>query len=455
MQMQNQATNPNRPPLNPFALPPSTTFRFILLLIAVLGASLYIFGYLYITIPTKFQLTDTAVNNYEIVRQTHSANTDADSQMIIAAAYRYLVPADQNEAFWTLGCTLLETGLALLIFLLFPTLLQCQRRLRSLDENPAYLALSQHLAHLCQGLMLPAQPTFLMDTRNYSTIDGETFGYFGKYYVVLSLGLINEFRIHPDVFDAYVLHELAHVRNKDINKTYFTISLCLAFIITALLPLLPILIPLYYNEITAFFLAALLSKLPLYFNAPHGTLIQSFQIIGLLLVVVFSGSSVLRAREIYADIRAASWHNNTQQFIATLFGPRTQQPQSHLAHWLMPFRFHPAVQSRQELLNDPQKVSALRFGDIFGAGIATTIAFPNIVEFVYLFHLFGYVGAIGAVAITTAALIVSLLLVSILTSALWYQKLFNGSRTMNLRLAIRLSFGLGLGLLLGFLLSLQ
>ncbi len=58
--------------LNPFALPSSTTFRFILLIIAIVTASLYIYNYMYFTLPGKQQLSTIAIRDYNVVVQTHN-----------------------------------------------------------------------------------------------------------------------------------------------------------------------------------------------------------------------------------------------------------------------------------------------------------------------------------------------------------------------------------------------
>lgn len=41
----------------------------------------------------------------------------------------------------------------------------------------------------------------------------------------------------PAAFEAVILHELAHIRNKDVNQTYLAIAIWRAFVLAALLPL--------------------------------------------------------------------------------------------------------------------------------------------------------------------------------------------------------------------------
>lgn len=42
----------------------------------------------------------------------------------------------------------------------------------------------------------------------------------------------------PSAFRAVMLHELAHLRNRDVDKTYFTIGIWRAFVVVALIPFL-------------------------------------------------------------------------------------------------------------------------------------------------------------------------------------------------------------------------
>jgi Zn-dependent protease with chaperone function len=51
-----------------------------------------------------------------------------------------------------------------------------------------------------------------------------TFGAWRKNYVCLDSGLVSEFFTRRGIFNAKLRHELAHFRNKDINKTGVTMG---------------------------------------------------------------------------------------------------------------------------------------------------------------------------------------------------------------------------------------
>src|SRR5205814_1224485 len=112
--------------------------------------------------------------------------------------------------------------------------------------------------------------------------NGLAFGRPGRMYVYLSNGLITKALREPDAFEAVLLHELAHVRNGDVSKTYFTRASLYAFLGTSIPPLVYIVY------------ASLSSSLPV---------IGSTLVLGM--IVYFIRLSVLRAREYYADLSAS------------------------------------------------------------------------------------------------------------------------------------------------------
>src|SRR5258705_11090935 len=83
-------------------------------------------------------------------------------------------------------------------------------------------------------------------------------------------------------FRAVLLHELAHIRNGDLNKTYFAVATWYAFMAVALAPFL--------LAMSRDFLSA-----------------QIWRALALVLLVYLSRTAVLRVRETYAAVCAADW----------------------------------------------------------------------------------------------------------------------------------------------------
>ncbi|MEV4974562.1 M56 family metallopeptidase [Streptomyces scopuliridis] len=88
-----------------------------------------------------------------------------------------------------------------------------------------------HLARLARQAGVPSAstPTFVVNPRAMS-VGASAFGRAGHYVVCLHAGLLVRRATAPSQFDAVVLHELAHVRNRDIDLAYLTVALWRAFL---------------------------------------------------------------------------------------------------------------------------------------------------------------------------------------------------------------------------------
>ena len=51
------------------------------------------------------------------------------------------------------------------------------------------------------------------------------FGHAGRSYLALNGGLVTRFYKDRELFRIIVLHELAHIRNADVSKTYFAVAI--------------------------------------------------------------------------------------------------------------------------------------------------------------------------------------------------------------------------------------
>jgi Peptidase family M48 len=94
----------------------------------------------------------------------------------------------------------------------------------------------------------------------------------------------------PAAFEAVILHELAHIRNKDVNQTYLAIAIWRAFVLAALLPLAGLLT---------------LSHVPI--SAPR----VLWRVAVSALTVYLLRNSVLRSREFGADARVREFDPDT------------------------------------------------------------------------------------------------------------------------------------------------
>src|SRR5439155_7766392 len=115
---------------------------------------------------------------------------------------------------------------------------------------------------------------------------GLAFGRLGRYYVALTGGLVTQFYTDRPAFRARLLHELAHLKNADVDKTYFSVAILPAFLVTAFLPFAVV--------------AVLGPVLELSFSTTLSVAVLS-------VLVILIRNSVIRAREYYADVRASVW----------------------------------------------------------------------------------------------------------------------------------------------------
>lgn len=120
------------------------------------------------------------------------------------------------------------------IYLAFPTWKRWRKRLVPLppEDLPDVTA---ELANLRREARLARQPAFVWNPLNPMS-EGLAFGRLGRYSLALTGGLVKQFYTDLPAFRAVIRHELAHLRNVDVDKTYFSIAVWWAFVITVLVP---------------------------------------------------------------------------------------------------------------------------------------------------------------------------------------------------------------------------
>lgn len=110
------------------------------------------------------------------------------------------------------------------------------RRLLPISAFPALReALLEHLAGLAKRVGVTRMPSFVVDPRAM-TAGAVVFGRLGRYTVCLHAGLIPRYASDRRRFDAVLLHELAHLRNRDVDIAYFTEALWRVLLAAVVLP---------------------------------------------------------------------------------------------------------------------------------------------------------------------------------------------------------------------------
>ena len=322
-----------RPRLNPFAFPSDTAFRFGLLIAAVLGANLYVWQWIAITTRT----------DAEHVRETQAClavlGTDAFTPCV-NELYRYQVA-------WMVSGTLGLLAAAAALMIATPLWITRRRKLRPLarEEAPAAVDRIAELARE-QGIDPPRPFWNPLDASS----GGLAFGHPGRYSIAIGGGLVVKQATDPAAFDAVLRHELAHIRNRDVGITYFTLSIWHAFLLVAVAPFL-----------------VTMADDGLAWSA-------AWRIAVLAAIVYLTRNAVLRAREVYADLRASvpdGPGGALRRVLASL-----PVPGDRLVDRLR--RVHPLPSVRLARLDDTRPLFPLGAVVAFTAGVTSTIAYDSV-----------------------------------------------------------------------------
>jgi hypothetical protein len=158
-----------------------------------------------------------------------------------------------------------------------------------------------------------------------------TFGSWFQNFLCLDTGLVGEFYSDRATFDAKIRHELAHFRNKDINKFGLSTASWWLFLLTT--P--PVL--LYGIQLNPRYLDVL---------GP-----QAWRFALVVAAVYLARNAVIRAREFDADARAYTWDGPDGALKATLEKNATKTKH----RWWLPgiLRLHPLSDERVKALYTP------------------------------------------------------------------------------------------------------
>lgn len=276
---------------------------------------------------------------------------------------------------------------ALAVYVLVPVWKIRRRRLVPLGEADApELVAGFHELSLQAGL---ARPPELLWNPLVSRGDAVAFGRFKRSYVAVGAGLVVQYYTDTQAARAVLRHEVAHVVNRDVSKTYVALSLWYAFVAAAVLPLLVV-------ELT------------------EGTVLtfdSLWRIAALSVLVYVTRNAVLRAREYYADAWAGAPEPARVALTGILRG-RTRQRPSTLRRLL---GVHPDPGSRVRALKDTDNLFRPKLGDALAAGVLAGAAYPTV-----SFLLFLLVPAHSALYTEVGAALVSAPLIGVvLGTVVW------------------------------------
>jgi TPR repeat protein/Zn-dependent protease with chaperone function len=340
----------HRPRLNPFAFPSDTTLRFVLLVIFAVCGGAQLYG----DFSEDAQM-DKAVSECmstiwsKIDTIKTSSGEDAYEIATLGKETLSLIP-DCSEVlrarvWWNISGICITITLALIIYWLHPMWMLKIGRLKPLpaSELPE---IDDELRHICNSADISSPPTFVWNPLAAGL--PLIFGCGAKYYVAISGSFVSRFFYgDKNAFWAMILHELAHIRNGDVSKTWWVISLWFAFLLAGIAPSLAV--------VSWFLITRRWSDAIIIVN--NNVLWTA--------VIVLSGLAVLRTREYYADVRASVWGGVSQinRALATL-------PKIFRHGWRRVLSLHPEAAERRRIVDDPSPLFRLGYFDAFGIGVA-------------------------------------------------------------------------------------
>nr|WP_246496981.1 M48 family metalloprotease [Sphaerisporangium rubeum] len=253
-----------------------------------------------------------------------------------------------------------EFVFAILLYALHPPWIIRRSRLTPLNQNESPDLIGE-LNDLSRQAGLSRPPRWLLAPYSASAT-GQVFGTFLRHQVRLDAGLVTRFIADRPGFRAVVLHELAHLRNRDVGRTYATIALWRAFIVTAVVPfavmmLQPGLVNLPWNWKWS---------VPLLISDPIDTSYWLTLVASTALLIYMIRNAIFRTREVHADAMAAALEGQGEilpRVIVALPLPSTRR-------WRTSFSPHPWPGVRLATIKDPGRLTRIRLWEMVGAGLA-------------------------------------------------------------------------------------
>ncbi len=416
------------PRLNPFAFPSDTDFRFVLLIVSVLGSSLIFFNGLAYATPFLHQQVVAWYHcalEFQRVKPTNYTDFYTYVNALEAANTTY---AQCAGSFLFMLSTLSIGGVALVlavatgIYWSFPIWKLRRGKLVPLSREDAPEVVD-YLSNLCREVGLTSHPRFVWNPLNL-TSGALAFGRLSRYYVALSGGLVTQFYTDQPAFRAIVLHELAHLRNADVDKTYFTVAIWWAFVAVVLVPF--VVIELFQSQIDI-------------------TFGLGWRVLPLTVLVYLTRNAVLRAREYYADVRASTWDGSSALSRVLKALPHSRKG------WQARVSVHPDPDERCRVLDETQRLFRLNFWEAFGVGVAVTIAFSNIQTLVGWIGLLTGIQKIAdlALELLVPVIIFAPIIVGVLGLSTWRATFAKIARDAAPHGSGLLGLSLGFGLILG------
>ncbi|GHK00770.1 hypothetical protein SY2F82_25670 [Streptomyces sp. Y2F8-2] len=348
--------------VHPFRLPSGTSLRFALLILSTSVAMATTIGGAVGT--ARYFALGGDVGSMTRSLECASANF-AETAADPAEFARRCAPPDLGSETMLELAALAALWLAVgITYWLLPAYRLRRRRLRPL-RGDAHPDVRRTLTQLVALAELRCRVRFVVDWRDPRPT-GLAFGRLGRRHVMLGEGLLRLHSRDPEAFRAIVLHELAHLRNRDVDIAFLTLICHRLFVVAFAIP----------TAVTAPF-ALLVSWVLL----PGGVIYQLLFTLApcaLAVTVAHISSAVLRSRELYADARVAVWTRGAHSLRRLLAAQHGIEPATLRRPRFL--RTHPSAAKRLAALSDTRLLFDVSPWEAFGLALCCSLVYWQVAQ---------------------------------------------------------------------------
>ncbi|KXK60876.1 hypothetical protein AWW66_16475 [Micromonospora rosaria] len=288
------------------------------------------------------------------------------------------------------------------------------------------------LADLSATAGLTRPPRVVVDPAAASA-GAVVFGRTGRATICLHGGLVAARTTDPRRFRAVLLHELAHIANRDVTVTYLTVALWRVYLAVALPPFL-----LWCGWMFRRAAGSLV------WSAEAPIVSRGLLTTGLLAVLVYlARSEVLRSREVYADRAAVRWGADPTGWATPAPATTGGYPRRALRAFTELWHPHPRWDVRRAALTDPAVLFGLRALPLFLTGAAAAVTHTH-ASYALTQYALVTTWMQHAAAVVSAALVAGVVGIA-LWRAVVYAALTGQPPPSSLRSGLWLGLGLAVG----------
>ncbi|MFE9824286.1 M56 family metallopeptidase [Streptomyces sp. NPDC005791] len=273
---------------------------------------------------------------------------------------------------WQLaGWPLLLMVMAGLLFAVLPRWKARRSRVVPLESVDTDGEVLDELSRMCAERGVTPLPRLVVDPAAAS-VSAVVFGRTRRPVVCLHGGLLVVRNSDPKRFRAVLLHELAHIANRDVTLTYLTVALWRVFLALVLLPYVLCLAYVMYG-------VAADGGVPRLDRAAALSVVM-------VVLLYLARSDTLRSREIYADLTAVGWGADPHGWSVT-DTPQHGAARRALDSFLELWRTHPRWGLRQGALADPAPLFRVAVLPLFLLGTVPVMAVPQVLRQIGLYRV--------------------------------------------------------------------